>query len=104
MALKTDIKEITPDEVSSHLKKGKQLSIIDVREHDEVKEGRIPGARHIPLGEILQRTDEIEKDREHVMVCRSGNRSGLASEWLQERGFKVKNMQGGMMSWKDQTE
>ncbi|MFC4322990.1 rhodanese-like domain-containing protein [Litchfieldia salsa] len=74
--------------------------MIDVREHNEVEGGRIPGARHIPLGEILQRTNEIEKEKEHIIVCRSGNRSGLASEWLQDRGFKIKNMAGGMTEWK----
>jgi len=75
-----------------------------VREQNEIAGGRIHGARHIPLGEILQRTDEIEKEKEHIIVCRSGNRSGLASEWLQERGFKIKNMTGGMSEWKGELD
>jgi len=98
------IEEITPEEVSKRLKEGKLDSIIDVREATEVREGRIPGSRHIPLGEVLQRLDELEKDKEHIIVCRSGNRSGLASEWLHERGFKIKNMTGGMLEWKGDLE
>ncbi|TFB21407.1 rhodanese-like domain-containing protein [Filobacillus milosensis] len=98
------IEEISPEEVEELIKQGKAESIIDVREHNEVMGGRIPNARHIPLGEIIQRTYEIEKEKEHVIVCRSGNRSGLASEWLQERGFKIKNMTGGMSKWKGDLE
>jgi rhodanese-related sulfurtransferase len=98
------IKEISTDEVNELIKQGKAESVIDVREDNEVRAGRIPGARHIPLGEVLQRLNEIEKDKEHIMVCRSGNRSGLASEWLQERGFKIKNMTGGMMNWNGDLE
>ena len=51
------------------------LEIIDVREDDEVAEGIIPGAKHITLGDIPTRISELSKDKEYVMVCRSGGRS-----------------------------
>jgi len=47
------IEEISPEDVDKLIKQEKAESIIDVREHNEVAGGRIPGARHIPLGEIL---------------------------------------------------
>ncbi|MDG4656017.1 rhodanese-like domain-containing protein [Ectobacillus antri] len=96
-------KEITPNEVEQ-LRLEKKLSIIDVREDEEVAQGKIPGAAHIPLGELEQRLTEIDKEQEHIMVCRSGARSGRASAFLTEKGYKVKNMSGGMLAWEGEIE
>lgn len=93
------IKQITPEELNDEIKKGKQLSIIDVREDDEVAKGMIPGAKHIPLGQIEERLQEINPNEEHIMVCRSGGRSGRACEFLDSHGIQVKNMVGGMIAW-----
>ncbi|WP_425712568.1 rhodanese-like domain-containing protein [Fictibacillus sp. Mic-4] len=46
----------------------------------------------------------MDKDKEHFMVCQSGNRSGMAAEFLQDKGYKVKNMVGGMLNWEDEVE
>ncbi|WP_028399914.1 rhodanese-like domain-containing protein [Ectobacillus panaciterrae] len=97
-------KEITPDEVEQLVHGKKDVNIIDVREHEEVAQGKIPGAYHIPLGELESRLKEVPEDKEHIMVCRSGARSGRASEFLAERGYNVKNMSGGMLAWKGETE
>ncbi|WP_070120382.1 rhodanese-like domain-containing protein [Bacillus marinisedimentorum] len=90
---------MTPDEVKEKLEKGEKMNVIDVREHEEVAEGMIPGAKHIPLGEIQERANELEKGKEYIMVCRSGNRSGMATEYLNSQGFTCINMVGGMMNW-----
>lgn len=100
----TKVKTITPEEVEKKINQSKDVSIIDVREHDEVAEGMIPGAKHIPFREIPERTNEIAKAREHIMVCRSGNRSGKAAKFLEAEGFNVVNMTGGMMNWKGKTK
>ena len=95
---------ITPEEIKERLRKGEQLTVIDVREPDEVALGMIPGAIHIPLAAIPVRSDEIPEAEEIILVCRSGNRSGRACEYLQQSGVKgLKNMLGGMMAW-DETE
>lgn len=91
--------EILPNEVEKALKEDKQLPIIDVREAEEVAAGKIPGAKHIPLGQVLTRTNELDPKAEYIVVCRSGNRSSLACEWLAGKGFNVKNMTGGMSNW-----
>ncbi|MFB1098481.1 rhodanese-like domain-containing protein [Terribacillus sp. JSM ZJ617] len=104
MSTKPEIEAILPSKVAESLAKKEKLRIIDVREHNEVALGKIPGAKHIPLGEILTRLDELDENKEYIMVCRSGNRSGLASEWLTGKGFKVKNMTGGMNDWESETE
>ncbi|MFX3659541.1 MAG: rhodanese-like domain-containing protein [Ectobacillus sp.] len=96
--------EIKPEEVEEMIHAKKERSIIDVREHDEVAEGKIPGAHHIPLGELESRLKEIDSEREHIIVCRSGGRSSMASEFLAGKGYKVKNMTGGMLAWKGETE
>ncbi len=93
------IKNIMPEEVYEQLKNNQELSIIDVREDDEVAKGMIPGAKHIPLGQISDRTNEIDKNKEHIMVCRSGGRSSKASEILSNEGFNVRNLVGGMTAW-----
>ncbi|WP_221567673.1 rhodanese-like domain-containing protein [Alkalihalobacillus sp. TS-13] len=97
--MENEIKTITPADVDKLLKDGKKISIIDVREDEEVEAGKIPTAKHIRLMEIPERLDEIEKEKEHIMVCRSGRRSENASLFLQEQGYKVKNMIGGMLEW-----
>ncbi|WP_088069330.1 rhodanese-like domain-containing protein [Gottfriedia luciferensis] len=98
------MKEITAIELQKELNNGKGLNIIDVREVDEVAAGKIPEAVHIPLGLIEYRLHELDKSKEYIMVCRSGARSGRATEFLQSHGFNVKNMVGGMLSWEGNVE
>ena len=93
------MKTMTVNEVEKQLAARVKLNIIDVREADEVKEGKIASAIHIPLGLIEFRMHELDKTQEYVMVCRSGNRSGLAERFLEGQGFSVINMLGGMMNW-----
>jgi rhodanese-related sulfurtransferase len=97
------IETIFPDELKTRLNKGEQLQLIDVREVDEVAQGIIPGAKHIPLGELPSRHGEIDRNGEIILVCRSGNRSRKAYEYLQTLGFQgLKNMHGGMLEWDKQ--
>ena len=98
------MKEITPQEVQQRLENGEQLNLIDVRETDEVEAGRIPGITHIPLGLLEFRTHELDKNKPYIMVCRSGGRSGRATEFLQTQGFDVTNMNGGMLAWEGEVE
>lgn len=94
-----EIKLITPEEVEIQLNEGKTLNIIDVREDDEVAEGMIPKAVHIKMGDIPDQLDQLDKNTEYVLVCRSGGRSGRVCEYLMEQGFNVTNMVGGMLEW-----
>ncbi|TDF96559.1 rhodanese-like domain-containing protein [Paenibacillus piri] len=91
---------ITPEQLKARLNSGEQLHIIDVREPDEIAQGMIPGAISIPLMQIPDRMREIPQDKETVLVCRSGNRSGKAYEYLTAQGYtNLKNMSGGMLEW-----
>lgn len=78
------------------------IFILDVREESEYSEGHIPGATLIPLGQLPDRLAEIPADKTVIAVCRSGNRSGKATELLRTQGFdNVHNMQGGMLAWSE---
>jgi len=80
--------------------RGADLQVIDVREREEWDEGRMAGARLIPLGELDARLDELDPDQPTVLVCRSGRRSLVAAEYLRERGFaRPVSLAGGMIAW-----
>lgn len=96
--------DITPSEVTKMIQKKEKIMILDVRERREVATGKIPGAKNIPLGEILKRLSELNRHTEYIVVCQSGGRSSLACEWLSTKGFKVKNMTGGMNRWLGKVE
>lgn len=98
------MKEITTKEVELIVKEGTPANIIDVRETDEVAQGKIPGAVNIPLGLVQFRLNELDKSKEYIMVCRSGGRSGSASQYLESQGYNVINMTGGMLAWEGKTE
>lgn len=98
------MKRMTTQEVQEYLKNNKNVSLIDVRETEEVKAGKIPGAVNIPLGLIEFRLQDIDKSQEHIMVCRSGGRSGKAANLLENQGYNVINMDGGMLDWDGPTE
>jgi rhodanese-related sulfurtransferase len=97
------MKRFTAKEVQEKLENGEPLNIIDVREVDEVKEGKIPEAIHIPLGLVEFKMNELDKKKQYVMVCRSGARSGRAATYLEGQGFDVINMDGGMMAYEGKT-
>lgn len=65
------MKEITAKEVEQAIIQGKKLSLIDVREVEEVAAGHIPGIIHIPLGLLEFRVQDLNKDEPYIMVCRS---------------------------------
>lgn len=94
------MENITPEEIKKRLENGEKLHIIDVREHEEVVLGMIPGTLHIPLMQIPERIKEIPQNGETIFVCRSGNRSGKACDFLEDQGLSgLKNMIGGMLAW-----
>ncbi|MBM6616377.1 rhodanese-like domain-containing protein [Bacillus suaedaesalsae] len=95
---------ITPKELKEKLSKGENLEIIDVREHEEVAQGMIPGAKHIPMNEIPSRLEELDVEKEHIFICRSGRRSENVCHYLHDQGYKVVNMVGGMLEWEGNTE
>jgi len=74
--------------------------ILDVREQSEYDAGHIPGVTLIPLNDVPKRLNEIPKDKPVIVTCRSGNRSGQATDFLRQQGYtNVHNMTGGINAW-----
>jgi rhodanese-related sulfurtransferase len=98
------MKQLTAKEVEALLHEGNSLNIIDVREVEEVATGKIPGAVNIPLGLLEFRMHELDKEKEYIVVCRSGARSARAVQFLESYGYNVINMTGGMLEWEGPVE
>jgi rhodanese-related sulfurtransferase len=96
------MRHISVTELKARMNAGEKLNIIDVREDYERADFNI-GGTHIPLGRIQQMAiDDIQelKDQEVLVYCRSGNRSQVACNILEQLGFKnTVNVSGGMLDW-----
>lgn len=99
-----DIPIITTEELQKKLEAGEKLNLVDVREDEEVAAGIIPGANHIRMMEIPSRLNDFDKDKEYIFICRSGSRSANVCYYLQDQGFRVRNMVGGMLDWRGEIE
>lgn len=97
------MKVITTSEVEALVKSNTPIHMIDVREEEEAAEGMIPNATNIPLGLIEIKLDMLDKAKEYIIICRSGNRSAMAAQFLETKGYTVKNMTGGMLNYKGKT-
>ncbi len=78
---------------------GEDQLILDVRKPFEVATGVIPGAVHIPLGELRDRIDELPKDKEILTYCAVGLRGYLACRILAQRGYRCRNLTGGIKTY-----
>jgi molybdopterin/thiamine biosynthesis adenylyltransferase/rhodanese-related sulfurtransferase/molybdopterin converting factor small subunit len=97
--------ELTSLELKARLDRGDKLTIVDVREPNELQINRIPGSVHIPLGDIPKRYNELDPDAELIMQCKSGVRSGKAADFLRSVGFThVLNLKGGILDWIDKVD
>jgi rhodanese-related sulfurtransferase len=98
------MKEITVQELKSKLDAGEDIQVIDVRETDEYQYCNI-GALHIPMGEIIMKADQLARDKQVVIHCKSGGRSGNVVNALTARGFNnVVNLRGGILAWAEQID
>jgi rhodanese-related sulfurtransferase len=87
-------------EEAKQLIDNKEVVVLDVRTPEEYQEGHIPSAILIPLQELENKLDELDREEPYLVVCRSGNRSAQASEILTSNSFtNIYNMTGGMNSW-----
>lgn len=93
--------EVLPKNV---LKNKKDLHLIDVRRPEEYSGelGHIKGSELLTVDELPQKIDSLPKDKTIVFICRTGNRSGIATAFAQENGLNsVYNMKGGMVLWNE---
>src|SRR5690606_24740655 len=78
------------------------VQIVDVRGEEEYKAGHVEGADHVFIGTLQQNIDKINKEKQVVIHCQSGDRAAIAYSLLRAKGFEnIKNYSGGMKEWKD---
>lgn len=93
---------LTAADLQARLKAGEKFVIVDVRTPEEFAAGHIDGAKLAPLQTVEVDVAKLglAKDKEIILVCRSGNRSAQAYQILSEQGYtNLKNMEGGMIAW-----
>ena len=89
------MKEITFNDFYQ-LYQNEQLSLVDVREVEEFQTLHLEGAQNLPLSQLADIYDQLDKDLLHYVICKSGMRSARACQFLVEQGYEVINVQGGM--------
>lgn len=97
----TSIKQAKAPEVYAlYQQQNPETVWIDVRQPEEWAEGIIPGAERISLADLNGKLGELDQAKTYVLVCRSGGRSGRASQLLADAGFtQLINFDGGMLAW-----
>ncbi|MGH9268659.1 MAG: rhodanese-like domain-containing protein, partial [Acidimicrobiales bacterium] len=104
------VRELDPAETKGLVERGEVQVLLDVREPDEWRRGRLPGAIHVPLGTLRSRADPSSPMANQeltgglqasiVAYCARGNRSVLAADLLQKMGYtNVASMRGGIVDW-----
>jgi rhodanese-related sulfurtransferase len=92
--------EISPAEVAEALQGDAEIVLLDCREADEVQIASIAGAVHVPMQNVPDRLDSIEKDKPLIVFCHRGMRSRRVAEFLRDRGFAgARSMSGGIAAW-----
>lgn len=108
----SEIDEIFPWDLDEKLKSGADVILLDVREPDEFKAARIQGSINVPRGTLETAVEwdfddtvpalAERRDREVVVICRSGNRSALAALTMKRMGFgKALSLKTGVRGWND---
>lgn len=100
------MEQISAKELKARIDAGEDVQLIDVRQRDEFEFARIPGAKLIPLGELISRISELDPSRELIVHCKMGGRSAKAIEMLQQAGYsgKLTNLAGGITAWSNEVD
>ncbi len=101
------IREISVEELKARLDRGERPQLIDVREPFEWNIANLGeyGARLIPLKQLPEHEQELDREQELIVYCRSGGRSWNAAEYLQAQGFRnIVNLEGGMRAWAERVD
>jgi molybdopterin/thiamine biosynthesis adenylyltransferase/rhodanese-related sulfurtransferase/molybdopterin converting factor small subunit len=96
--------DISAVDLKKRLDRNDRIVVLDVREPQEYQINRIDGSVLIPLGELPQRFGELDTHVEIVAQCKVGIRSAKAAEFLRRKGYRVKNLTGGILDWIDKVD
>tara|TARA_B100000131_G_C17777112_1_gene475733 strand:- start:81 stop:380 length:300 start_codon:yes stop_codon:yes gene_type:complete len=96
------VKTLTAQDLKNEIINHKDIILIDVREDIEVAQSKISGSIHIPMNQIPERLEELNKNIKTIVYCKSGIRSDKVCQYLQHNGFNnVYNLLGGIKAWQE---
>jgi adenylyltransferase/sulfurtransferase len=93
------IPEISAADYLKRVAQGDALTLLDVREDWEMSVASVPGVVHIPMAQVQARLNELDRNKEIVVLCRSGRRSFEVAKLLQSSGYQAINLAGGILAW-----
>ena len=93
------LKSINAHELKKLINEKSNFTLLDVREDSELKIAKIKISKHIPMGEISTRIEEIDIETPIIVMCHSGVRSARVCQYLTENGYDASNLTGGINSW-----
>ena len=94
------VRSIAPSAAQALLQQRNNVYLLDVRTPQEFQQGRLAGARLIPIDQVMQRLGELPKDRPILVYCAVGSRSAQVFNFLARRGYaEVYNLDGGIYAW-----
>ena len=94
------VNEIEASDLQARLAAGEDILLLDIRSDAEVAQGILPNAEHMAMHLIPLRLQDLPKDKDIVLYCRSGARSYHACNFLSQQGVgNVINLRGGIISW-----
>ena len=94
------VNEITAEQLKARLDQGDDFQLLDIRSEPEVQQGVLPRSRHLPMHLIPLKLQDLPKDKDVVLYCRSGARSFHACAFLMQQGVRnVINLRGGILDW-----
>jgi rhodanese-related sulfurtransferase len=103
----SQLPEITATELKEALEQGQELVLVDVREHFEKGIADLPdsGQLRIPMNELPHQIHRIPREGRVVVYCRSGARSGMATQYLRGQGWEgAVNLKGGLLAWREEVD
>jgi rhodanese-related sulfurtransferase len=96
--------EITVEELKTKLDQKETLQLIDCREVDEYAISNI-GGKLIPMREIPQHLQDFDADNDLIIMCRTGSRSAMVTQFLRQNGFpNAQNLKGGIYAWNERID
>ncbi len=99
------MKTLLPRALSRYLQQGNRPVLLDVREPQEYDICHIPESVLIPMQQIPQRLNELNKEQEIVVICHHGMRSAQVGMFLEQNGFKnIINLMGGVAAWAEDVD
>jgi rhodanese-related sulfurtransferase len=94
------ISQISALQLQQRIHDQQQLLLLDVREDNEFAYARIQGSLHVPLGQLPEQLEQLDAERDIVVICHHGVRSQQACLFLEQYGYqRLFNLQGGIDAW-----